>query len=123
MNVRWRMEAASSAVLTLWAPSTLQRHSCCVSLSADINECAEGLAHCGHRCVNTVGSFTCACHPCFELGADGKQCYRIELEIVNSCERNNGGCSHHCEPVNMYLVGPVVPVTMDTSLIQMRKHA
>lgn len=25
--------------------------------------------------------------------------------------------------VNMHLVGPVVPVTMDTSLIQMRKHA
>lgn len=22
----------------------------------------------------------------------------IELEIVNSCEKNNGGCSHHCEP-------------------------
>ncbi|ELK29927.1 EGF-like and EMI domain-containing protein 1 [Myotis davidii] len=21
----------------------------------------------------------------------------IELEIVNSCEKNNGGCSHHCE--------------------------
>lgn len=22
----------------------------------------------------------------------------IELEIVNICEENNGGCSHHCEP-------------------------
>lgn len=22
----------------------------------------------------------------------------IELEIVNICEKNNGGCSHHCEP-------------------------
>ena len=21
----------------------------------------------------------------------------IEMEIVNSCEKNNGGCSHHCE--------------------------
>lgn len=21
----------------------------------------------------------------------------IEIEIVNSCEKNNGGCSHHCE--------------------------
>lgn len=26
---------------------------------------------------------------CFKKG--------IELEIVNSCEKNNGGCSHHCE--------------------------
>ncbi|XP_074261728.1 vitamin K-dependent protein S-like isoform X3 [Saimiri boliviensis] len=24
-------------------------------------------------------------------------CQGIELEIVNSCEKNNGGCSHHCE--------------------------
>lgn len=21
----------------------------------------------------------------------------IEMEIVNSCENNNGGCSHHCQ--------------------------
>ncbi|KAL0180691.1 hypothetical protein M9458_023097, partial [Cirrhinus mrigala] len=21
----------------------------------------------------------------------------IEMEIVNSCDHNNGGCSHHCE--------------------------
>lgn len=44
----------------------------------------------------------------------------VELEIVNSCEKNNGGCSHHCEHA---VVGPHAPVTMDTGSIQMRKHA
>lgn len=44
-------------------------------LPADIDECAEGLARCGHRCVNWAGSFACACRPGSELGADGKQCY------------------------------------------------
>ena len=24
-------------------------------------------------------------------------CKGIEMEIVNSCENNNGGCSHHCQ--------------------------
>lgn len=49
----------------------------CLSLCfADIDECAEGSARCAHRCVNTPGSFTCVCNPGFELGADGKQCYR-----------------------------------------------
>lgn len=28
----------------------------------------------------------------------------IEMEIVNSCENNNGGCSHHCQHSNS---GPV----------------
>ncbi|CAD7666103.1 unnamed protein product [Nyctereutes procyonoides] len=47
--------------------------SCYITLSANMNKHAEGLAHC-HHCSNTMESFICACHPGFELGADGKQC-------------------------------------------------
>ena len=27
----------------------------------DVNECEQGLASCADRCVNTVGSYSCAC--------------------------------------------------------------
>lgn len=47
----------------------------CSSL-ADVNECLTGLAMCAHQCLNTRGSFKCTCNPGYELGADGKQCYR-----------------------------------------------
>lgn len=45
------------------------------------------------------------------------------LEIVNSCEKNNHGCSHHCECVLGQGGGGIFPATVDTSLIQMGKQA
>ncbi|XP_032117025.1 EGF-like and EMI domain-containing protein 1 isoform X1 [Sapajus apella] len=39
----------------------------------------------------------CACHTGYQLSEDKNTCNGIELEIVNSCEKNNGGCSHHSE--------------------------
>lgn len=43
---------------------------------ADVDECLTGQALCVHQCLNTRGSFKCTCNPGYELGADGKQCYR-----------------------------------------------
>lgn len=42
----------------------------------DVDECATGTAQCAHSCLNTHGSFKCVCFTGFELGADGRQCYR-----------------------------------------------
>lgn len=56
-----------------WEP--LPALSLCLSLS-DVDECATGLAQCAHGCLNTQGSFKCVCHAGYELGADGRQCYR-----------------------------------------------
>lgn len=71
-----------------WDPSTLsptlgphlpgqQSGALHLDLSrADVDECATGQAQCAHGCLNTRGSFTCLCHAGYELGADGRQCYR-----------------------------------------------
>ncbi|KAG7226079.1 hypothetical protein INR49_018689 [Caranx melampygus] len=41
--------------------------------------------------------YKCECRKNYQLKRDGRHCECIEMEIVNSCEKNNGGCSHHCE--------------------------
>lgn len=42
----------------------------------------------------------------------------IEMEIVNSCEKNNGGCSHHCEHTTN---GPLCSCNQGYQLDQDRK--
>jgi len=46
----------------------------------DVDECSTA-NRCQQRCVNTVGSFTCACHDGFQLQDDGHSC-RFRLELV-----------------------------------------
>lgn len=45
----------------------------------------------GHKCVDISFSFLSPTEVVLPSPAG------IEMEIVNSCEKNNGGCSHHCE--------------------------
>uniref|UniRef100_A0A8C1TUG2 EGF-like domain-containing protein n=1 Tax=Cyprinus carpio TaxID=7962 RepID=A0A8C1TUG2_CYPCA len=42
----------------------------------NVDECETGLAACAHSCRNTPGSFSCICNPGYELGSDGRKCYR-----------------------------------------------
>lgn len=46
------------------------------SLTADTDECAEGLSSCGAhaQCVNLPGSHRCQCQSGYELGFDGRTC-------------------------------------------------
>ncbi|KAL1517012.1 hypothetical protein ABEB36_000833 [Hypothenemus hampei] len=42
---------------------------------AEFNECENQKNNgCEHLCINTLGSFTCGCHPGFELHSDRKSC-------------------------------------------------
>ncbi|XP_019396467.1 PREDICTED: epidermal growth factor-like protein 7 isoform X1 [Crocodylus porosus] len=44
----------------------------------DMDECS-GQGHgCGQRCVNTPGSYRCACHEGHQLSADGKSCQALQ---------------------------------------------
>ncbi|GFU59748.1 multiple epidermal growth factor-like domains protein 6 [Trichonephila clavipes] len=61
----------------------------------NIDECSTNNP-CAHVCHNTPGSFTCMCHLHFQLGNDGKSCFRIEMEVVNTCADKNGGCDQKC---------------------------
>ncbi|XP_063066945.1 epidermal growth factor-like protein 7 [Engraulis encrasicolus] len=43
---------------------------------ADIDECAEGHG-CSQKCVNTAGSYRCACEEGYTLNSDGRTCDRL----------------------------------------------
>lgn len=67
---------------------TFQRQRC-----EDINECREGVAQCGpnSKCVNTEGSFTCACLTGFMLSNSSDGCEPIPgvcADGVTVCDKN-----------------------------------
>ena len=44
------------------------------TLSSDIDECSERNGGCMSLCINSPGSFTCACEIGFTLQLDGRSC-------------------------------------------------
>lgn len=55
----------------------------------DIDECESNNGGCEDKCVNTEGSFTCACRPGFQLV--GSRCLDI-----NECARGSATCEQDC---------------------------
>ena len=53
---------------------------------SDVNECSSPIHRCKHSCVNTIGSYRCACHAGFTLKPDGMSC-----DPINACEERCGG--------------------------------
>jgi len=48
----------------------------------DINECELGGTACTQGCRNLRGSYACTCYPGYQLGTDGKSCYRTLLSVI-----------------------------------------
>ncbi|KAL7978460.1 hypothetical protein Chor_004277, partial [Crotalus horridus] len=48
-------------------------------LSLDMDECAAGRHGCSQLCINTAGSYRCACHPGYGLHADGQSCQALKV--------------------------------------------
>ncbi|XP_039220134.1 epidermal growth factor-like protein 7 isoform X3 [Crotalus tigris] len=49
---------------------------CC---QTDVDECAAGRHGCSQLCINTAGSYRCACHPGYGLHADGQSCQALKV--------------------------------------------
>ncbi|XP_053315357.1 thrombomodulin-like [Spea bombifrons] len=55
----------------------------------DIDDCAANPDICEQKCSNTEGSFTCSCHPGFEM-------IDARCEDINECEAPFDQCEHDC---------------------------
>ena len=47
---------------------------CVDIIGIDVNECDENLDACQQQCVNSIGSYTCACGIGFTLDDNGRTC-------------------------------------------------
>ncbi|KYM87211.1 Fibrillin-2 [Atta colombica] len=56
----------------------------------DIDECEWRHDRCDQKCVNTIGSFVCACRAGYTL------ILRSQCQDVNECLNHNGGCTGEC---------------------------
>ena len=89
---------------------------------SDINECETNNVSCTQNCINTEGSFSCACYDGYSLNDDtiscsGKLQFIVKFYIwllciistrkhfykfiiskdINECDKNNGGCEQKCD--------------------------
>ncbi|KAM8873002.1 bone morphogenetic protein 1-like isoform 2-T2 [Synchiropus picturatus] len=68
-----------SSTNQLWlrfvSDSSVNKAGFAVNFFKEIDECASpDNGHCEQRCLNTLGSYRCACHPGFELSSDKSSC-------------------------------------------------
>ncbi|KAK6965637.1 fibrillin-2 [Biomphalaria glabrata] len=58
----------------------------------DVNECETNTSMCTQSCLNTNGSYTCACHDGYTAGNDTYSC-----QDIDECLTNNASCLQVCE--------------------------
>ncbi|XP_011207387.2 fibrillin-1 isoform X3 [Bactrocera dorsalis] len=79
----------------------------------DVDECIASDHGCSHGCDNKLGSYECTCPVGHTLAADKRNCIAttplevdvrtdeldtLDTAIIDVCLRDNGGCSHICNP-------------------------
>nr|XP_036215004.1 fibrillin-1 isoform X2 [Bactrocera oleae] len=83
------------------------------AICLDVDECIVGEHGCSHGCDNKLGSYECNCPVGYTLAADKRNCIAttpseidvrtddldtLDTAIIDVCLRDNGGCSHICNP-------------------------
>ena len=58
----------------------------------DIDECAVNNGGCAQVCLNTLGSFSCACMNGFQLSGDGRNCSGKYSIVSTLCFKQNLMC-------------------------------
>ncbi|XP_009320318.1 PREDICTED: epidermal growth factor-like protein 7 isoform X2 [Pygoscelis adeliae] len=61
-------------------PGWSRANSHALSCNRDVDECAGQSHGCGQLCINTAGSYRCACRDGFSLAADDKECQPLVPE-------------------------------------------
>ena len=63
-----------------------------ILVMADVNECLENNGGCEEECINSRGSYSCACRNGYELLPDGKSCSDVDECGVNPRICAGGEC-------------------------------
>ena len=78
-------------------------------VDADVDECAIGRDLCDQVCINTVGSYSCACNDGYELAANKRKCrgqlqymYYLLPSICLLCVHNFRDAAHVSVNVSVF---------------------
>ena len=79
--IGFRLEGSQCFGETMFTLCFIQRYF------ADVNECDHANGGCSHGCVNTPGTFYCACPPPLVLDpADGRQCVPVKNGLARAVD-------------------------------------
>ncbi|XP_043211377.1 tolloid-like protein 2 [Amphibalanus amphitrite] len=84
--------------LTFLTDSSVEKTGFAGVFITDKDECWDDNGGCQHRCINTIGSFMCACDNGFMLHENGKDC-------------KEGGCKHEIDTPSGEVSSPEYPET------------
>ncbi|KAF4071592.1 hypothetical protein AMELA_G00275250 [Ameiurus melas] len=128
---------------TLWmkfvSDGTVNKAGFAANFFKEEDECVKpDNGGCEQRCMNTLGSFKCACDPGYELAPDKKSCEVQQQDSKrksdntvskkgfkahffsdkDECSKDNGGCQHEC----INIIGSYVCQCRNGFILHENKH-
>lgn len=115
-----------AAVRPVWCICLAQKTSNCHFLLLEMDECSRpDNGNCKQRCLNTLGSYRCACDPGYELAADKHTCeseFTAWLLILNYCQLQNATASRYEVHSDEYVPSTWYILTMHTFNCSLTKY-